>query len=291
MKFSLAVLCLASSLALAQVPPPVAPSGPIIITLSDGKEVTASAARKNDKSLMARVEVGPGVTAEINLPIANVKSVVFPEPPALKEGNALKDAGKSAEALAKIESTLAAQADFNGIEGNWWAPAMLLKIRLLIDLERDREAEAQIGILASATKDANALLESRMALAVLWTRRGKSKEALAVFDKVIAEGDQPGLLAMAWLNKGEALLSLKQYDPALLAFLRVPVLYQLESRLIPPALLGSARAYIGLNHREDAMRTLRTIIEKYPSTAEAAAAKPELKTMEDNPLIGASPSA
>jgi TolA-binding protein len=87
------------------------------------------------------------------------------------------------------------------------------------------------------------------------------------------------VLADAWVTKGNILLAKKEWDGALLAFLRVPVLYRQEKLFMPPALLGSARAYRRLDDIDRAKKSLQDLISAFPKSAEAAVAQSELQKL------------
>ena len=84
---------------------------------------------------------------------------------------------------------------------------------------------------------------------------------------------------MAQHGEGDALLAQKDWEDALMAYLHVPVFYQDEKIFLPPALLGSGRAYRRLNDNNRAKRALKELIATFPQSAEANAAQAELKKL------------
>src|SRR5207237_5456006 len=96
------------------------------------------------------------------------------------------------------------------------------------------------------------------------------EKAAHICDDAIRDSTRPEVLADAWVMKGNVLLAQKDWDDALLAFLRVPVFYRDEKLFMPPALLGSARAYRRLDDVERAKRTLKELIAQFPKSSEAA---------------------
>ena len=83
-------------------------------------------------------------------------------------------------------------------------------------------------------------------------RRGEYEKALAICDGMIKESAKAEVLAEAWVRKGDVLLAQREWDDAVLAYLHVPVFYEDENLWMPPALLGSARAFRGLEDMEKA---------------------------------------
>ncbi len=270
------IMLVALTAAFAQSPgrPAPAPShDPIKLTLADGRVISAQAVRRSRDTLLATVTLAAGVKGDVGNPISNIRKIEMPEPPQLKVVRGLLAAGKPGDALAPITVATNAQNDLRTIPGNWWAPAALLKVDVLIALKRDREAEALIKQLDAGTKDTEVLQKARMALAMLWVRSGRSDEAIAVFDETIAVSKNSTTLARAWVNRGDAELAKRDYDAALLAYLRVPVFYSGETAVLPAAFLGSARAYEGLGDSTRARSVLDALTEQFPNSPEAVAAK------------------
>ena len=104
-------------------------------------------------------------------------------------------------------------------------------------------------------------------------KRQEYEKAAQIVDAAIKESTRSDVLADAWVTKGNVLLAQKQWDAALLAFLRVPVFYRDEKLYMPPALLGSARAYRYLEDKERAGKTLNELTVAFPKSAEAAIAR------------------
>ena len=81
------------------------------------------------------------------------------------------------------------------------------------------------------------------------------------------------------MRKGDAFLAQRQWDGAVLAYLHVPVFYEAEKRWMPPALLGSARAFRGLEDLERAKKSLNDLTAEYPQSAQAEMARAELQKL------------
>ena len=111
-------------------------------------------------------------------------------------------------------------------------------------------------------------------------RKKEYDKAIQICDAAIKESNDPSTLANAWLNKGDALMAQKHADTALLAYLHVPIFYSDETSFVPPAILGSARAYVRLDDNIRAKKALNELIASFPKSAEAAIAQSELKKIE-----------
>jgi tetratricopeptide (TPR) repeat protein len=252
------------------------------ITFKDGKTATATALRREGDNVMATVQVGTG-TGEIGYAAGIIAKIDFPEPPQIKAATDLLEQGKPADALGQITPVLDYYSPFKDVPGNFWLPAARLKLKALVDLKRDQESTALIDEIVKASSDPEAARFARVLVAANWARKGDHEKAIAVYDEVINAGTSEETLARAWLNKGISLLALKEYDPALLACLHVPVFYPDQKTLMPQALLGSARAYAGVDDLPDAEKTFNELLSQYPNSPEAVTAKKELKKITTNP--------
>ena len=108
-------------------------------------------------------------------------------------------------------------------------------------------------------------------------RDGQPEKAMQVYDSVIRSGSDPQTLAYAWAYKGSSLYDLQKFDPAILAYLHVPVFYPEEKILLPAILLETGKCYVHIENLPEAQKAFNNLIEQYPSLPEAAAAKAELK--------------
>jgi tetratricopeptide (TPR) repeat protein len=254
----------------------------IVIDLKNGKTVSASALRRSGDKVMATVQVGSG-SGEIGYDADAIAKIEFPEPPQISATADFLLHGKNVEALVQIGPVVTYYAPFKDIPGNWWAPAANLKLKVLLALKKDDDAEMLVREIAGASTDPDVVLSARVQMAAGWARKGQNEKAMAVFDEAIKQGGSDETLALAWLNKGQSLSATKEWDGALLAYLHVPVLYPEQKLLMPQALLGSARAYRQLGDKANAEKSCNEIIKTFSTTPEAAAAKSELQKIQNDP--------
>lgn len=267
---------------------PAAPS--LIINLKDGKTVSAKSLRRLGDNVMATVPMVPppgstspppaGATAELGYPVSNIAKIDFPEPAQLKVATDLLAQGKAADALIQLQPIVTYYAPFKDVPGAWWAQAAILKLSALVAMGRDADAESLISELSHASNDPETALTARVQLAASWARKGDFDKATPVFDQAIKESKNPDTLALAWLQKGRALADSKEWDPALLAFMHLPVFYPEQKLLMPQALLGSARAFVGMEDLPDAEKTFSEVISDFAASPEAAAARTELQKLK-----------
>jgi tetratricopeptide (TPR) repeat protein len=272
---------LSLALALLAAAPAVVAQQPqtgVTIVLKDGKTVTAPRLRRNGANVMVAVQIGAGA-GEVGYAVSSIAKIEFPEPPEIKRARDFLAEGKAGEALGVLRPVMDNQEPFRDVPGNWWQQAAQLKLGALVAAGRDSEAEMLIGQLEQSSTDPETLGMAKVQQAASWARKGRHEKALPVYDAALKEAKSRDTLAFAWLNKGHSLLALRKWEPAILAYLQVPVFYSDSKLLVPQALLGSARAMAGLLDYASATAKYNEIIETFPASPEAATAKTELEKL------------
>ncbi len=249
------------------------------LQLRDGTTVPTLGLRREGDTLVAKVKTTGDQVGELGYPLANLLRIDFPEPALLKTAAELLDKGQADEAARQLAPAVAYYLPFYNLPGNYWKPLALLQIDALTAGHHDKEADAaaaELGRLAGADPEVARLLKTRQAEAVL--RQGDNAKALDLLDVLARdEAAPPAALAPVWVDQGTAWLGRRDYKAALLAYLRVPVYAPERTRFMPAALLGSARAYLGLDDKPRAEGALNQLLSAYPSAAEAAEARQQLQ--------------
>lgn len=266
------VLALALLLALA----PFADAQTIV--LKTGQRVDTSGVRRSGDKVMGKVEVA-GTTGEVGHDVSAIAKIEFPEPQGIKRAAESLSQGDPEKALADINPIISFYESFRDIPGAWWGQAAIIKVSALAALQRDAEAEPLAAMIQRNSADPETARAANLRIASSLVKRQEYDKAAQLVDAAIKDSTRPDILADAWVTKGNVLLAQKQWDAALLAFLRVPVFYRDEKLHMPPALLGSARAYRFLEDKERARKTLDELIAGFPKSVEAATAKTELQKL------------
>jgi tetratricopeptide (TPR) repeat protein len=155
---------------------------------------------------------------------------------------------------------------------------MRLKLKAFLDLHQDAAADALIDEMVKyAPANSEAARIASVLKAASMARKGDNDKALAVYDDVIKASTDENTLAYAWVNKAVSLYALQKYDPAVLAYLHIPVFYPEQKILMPTVLMGSGRCYVHLENLPEAQNSYNDLVDQFPSSPEAAAAKVELK--------------
>lgn len=248
------------------------------ILLKTGQTIETKGVRRSSDMVMGSVQVGQS-RGEVGYQASTISRINFPEPPQLKTTSALLSQGEPAKALADIGPVVKYYEPFRDIPGNYWAQAALLEVSALAGMQLDKQAEALGEQIRKDSTDPETARAAQLQIVGSLVRKEDYAKALALCDAVIKDSAKPSVLAEAWVKKGDALLAQRQWDTAVLAYLHVPVFYENEKLWMPPALLGSAKAFRGLEDLESAKKSLNDLTAQYPKSAQAETARAELQKL------------
>lgn len=249
------------------------------IVLKSGQRVDTLGVRRSGDKIMGKIEVA-GAAGEVGHDISAIAKIEFPEPKGIKAAAELLSHGQPEKALAEINPIVNFYEPFRDIPGAWWAAAAIIKVSALSALQRDKEAEPLATLIQKNAADPDTARAANLRIAASLAARQEWEKAAQICDAAIKESTRPDVLADAWVTKGNLLLAQKQWDAALLAFLRVPVFYREQTLFMPPALLGSARAYRYMEDSDRAKKSLNDLIAAFPKSPEAAIAQTEIQKLQ-----------
>lgn len=248
------------------------------IQLKTGQTIETKGVRRSGDMVMGAVQVGSS-RGEVGYQVSTISRIDFPDPPQLKTTAALLSEGQPAKALADIEPVVKYYQPFRDLPGNYWEQAALLKVSALAGMQLDREAETLGDEIRKNVTDPETARAAQLQIVAGLVRKEDYAKAIELCDAVIKESAKPSVLAEAWVKKGDALLAQRTYDGAVLAFLHVPVFYEDEKLWMPPALLGSARAFRGLEDLDRAKKSFNDLAAQFPQSTQAEIARAELKRL------------
>ena len=249
------------------------------ITLKTGQKVETMGLRRDGDMVMGKVQVGTS-SGEVGYQVSQIAKVEFLEPRGLKTAAELMAQRQPEKALAEIEPVVAYYGSFKEVPGSYWSQAALIKVSILAALKRDAAADALATEIQKAVTDPEIARAVQVRLTANLVRKKDFDKAIAICNDAIKQSTDPAVLADAWVNKGDALAGKKEWEEALFAYLRVPIFYSDEKSFIPPAMLGSARAYGRLDDTARAKKTFNDLIAAYPKSGEAALAQTELQEIQ-----------
>lgn len=248
------------------------------IVLKSGQTIETRGVRRNGDMIMGSVAVGQS-RGEVGYQLSAVARINFPEPPQLKSASALLTKGQPEKALAEIEPVVKYYEPFRDVPGNYWAEAALLKVSALAAMQLDKEAESLGEEIRENVTDPETARAAQLQIVGGLVHKEQYDKAITLCDNIIKESSQPSVLAEAWVRKGDAYLAQRIWDKAELAYLHIPVFYEDEKLWMPPALLGSARAFRGLEDLDRAKKSLNDLAQQFPQSPQAELARAELRKL------------
>lgn len=241
---------------------------------ADGRVVRMSpAVRITKDSVNLPLEIAGAGTGEIGLPVSSLARVDWPRPAELDAAEAELKAGHPADALRKIDVILPLQQILAEVPGSWWGQAVLLRVAALARLDREIDVSVEIERLRRSPANASLVSAARIAVAAVLTETGKTAQASTLLSGIDRSGLREADLAGLSLVNARLLRAQGRHEDALLACLRVPVLYPAATRDIPAAMLLAAECYRSLGEPARADTALRDLVEKFPASPEAVRAR------------------
>lgn len=237
--------------------------------MRDGRTLAAQAVIVRGNQLVRALEVQDGGAAEVGFPLSEVASLDWPEPEELIRARENFARNALAAALADAEAVALRFAPFAILPGSWWGEAELLRLRALAALDRWDGIESAARQLSERAPAVRVRQAAQILVAMAHLRERRLPEAKAIVDSLDRPGLPPGDAAAIAVLRGNLRLQESDWEGALEAFLGIPAFYPTQTRLMPPALLGSARAYRKLGDLGRAERSLLELVEHYPESAEA----------------------
>lgn len=251
------------------------------IVLKSGQRIETRGLRREGDTVMAGIVVADR-RGEIGYAVNTIARIEFPEPKTMRAAADSLGQGQAEKALGEVEPVVKYYEPFKDIPGSWWAQAALIRVSALAALQKDAEAEALATDIEKSATDPETARAAALRLVTTLTRKEDFEKAAQICDTAIKQSADAQVLADAWVNKGNLLMAQKQWDNALMAYLHVPVFYSNEKRFMPPALLGSARAYRRLDDNDRAKRSLQELTTAFPQSLEAKEAKQELQKLQSS---------
>lgn len=244
------------------------------LVLKDGRTVVGkSFLRQGNTIVLTSGPNGEPVTESTGIPLAEIAKVDCDVPTVFGTAPALLAVGKFTKALEEVEPALKAAETYVDLPGCRWPELFVLRAHILVAMGKDADAVTMASTMRK-TKTPVLVCNSQALLALIAARKGDHGEAASlVEDALIDESSSPGAIAASSVARGLCLLEKKQYPEALKAFLELPVFLPDETALSGIALLGSARAYYGMEDFDRSIATLESLIKTRPETPEITTAE------------------
>lgn len=244
------------------------------LVLKDGRSVAGKTFVRQANAIFLTVGAdGQAVTEPTGIPVTEIAKVDCDVPVVLGTAPPLLAVGKFAKALEALEPALKVAETYMDVPGCRWPELFVLRAHILLAMGKDADA-ATMASTMKKTKSPNLVCNSKTILALIAARKGDHGVAASLLEEaMIDESSGPSATAAASVVRGLCLLEKKQYPDALKAFLELPVFLPDETALSGMALLGSARAYYGMEDFDRSITVLESLIKTRPETPEIATAE------------------
>jgi len=256
------------------------------IVLKDGTRVPQNEFTMDGDKIVRTVKIGDKSATTV-LPWQNVGYLEWPEPEELLEAKSLMAQAKSEEALALLKKSLDFFQKFEKIEGNWYQQVFFAYVETLSQAGKFEETIKLIPLLRTLSLSE----EQKMTLRIIQLDidRQTSSEytsILAEAEGILSDTDDSAVGASIWMIIADIHAKKKEWEKALMAYLRIPVFYGTQMQRVPDAELKAGQMLVKMKRYEDAQAIFSRIADSYKgsSIAETAAKeKAAINGMKNEP--------
>lgn len=245
------------------------------IVLKDGNRVFSSEFTIQEGKIIRTIQIGEQKATSV-VDKKNIDSLEWPYPAELTESADLLAKGKTEEAIAVLKKGRDFFENFEGIEGNWFVDVYFAYIEALNQGGKfDDVVKALPALRALKLTDAQKM---RLRIIQLDIERQTTSDYIAIIGEaqsILKETDDSAIGASLWNIIADVHSRKKEWDKALLAYLRIPVFYGTQVQRVPEAELNAAKTLVKMKRYEDAASFLARIIDSYPGSQVAEAATKE----------------
>lgn len=246
------------------------------LILKDGTRVEKADLKIKDGKISRLVKLPGGNTAEGSLAVSQIASLDWGDPEELTNASALLAAGKTEEAVTQLKAGKEFFEALKDVPGNWYLDLYLAYVdalnqagkfedvvKTLPDLQSQKLSDDQKAKLRIMKLDIDRQTSSNYDLII-----GQAEDLLK-------ETDDSALAASIWSIIGDVYMKKKDYEKALLSYLRITVFYGSQVQKVPDAEMRAARALVKMKRFADAQRFFQRIVDTYPGSPMATAAAQE----------------
>ncbi len=248
------------------------------IILKDGTRVPAESFKVEAGKIIRTVRLQGANTASTTLASANIAELEWPYSAELTESRSLLSQGRTEEAIAVLKTGKDFFEPFKDIKGggDLFRDVFFAYVETLAQGGKFEETVALMPQLQRLSLSK----EQEVGLKVLKLnieRQTSSDFAsiLAQANIILADTDDSAVSAAVWSIIGDVHDRKKEYEKALMAYLRVPVFYGTQMQRVPEAELNAARMLVKMRRYEDAQTFFNRLVETYPGSAVAEIAARE----------------
>jgi tetratricopeptide (TPR) repeat protein len=247
------------------------------LILKDGSRIPSSEFTVQDGKIIRTILLGDDKTATTQLPIQNVGSLDWPEVTEIGEARDLMAKGKAEEALAALAKAKTFFGSFETLPGSPYTEVFFTYVELLSQAGKFEETVKLIPQLRILRLSESQKMQLR--IIQLDIDRQTSSEftsILAEADSILSETDDSSVGAAIWAMIADIHARQKEWEKALMAYLRIPVFYGTQVQRVPDAELKAGQMLTKMKRYEDAQAVFKRLNETYPGSAVADLASKEL---------------
>jgi tetratricopeptide (TPR) repeat protein len=245
------------------------------LILKDGTRVEKSDMKVKDGKISRLIKIG-GNTAEGTVQISQIASLDWGDPEELTNAGALLAAGKTEEAVAQLKAGKDFFEILKDVPGNWYLDLYLAYVdalnqagkfeevvKTLPDLQKQKLTEQQKTKLQIMKLDIDRQTSSNY------------DSIVSQAEDILKTTDDSSVAASIWSIIGDVYMKKKDYEQALLSYLRITVFYGSQVQKVPDAEMRAALALVKMKRYGDAQKFFSRIIETYPGSPIAQKAEKE----------------
>jgi tetratricopeptide (TPR) repeat protein len=245
------------------------------LVLKDNSRLGPDQFSVEDGKVLKKVRVGQNI-ATSTMQMSTIARMEWPVPEELTASRDLRAAGKTKEALELLAKGRAFFGPFKDVPGNHYAD---LSLAYLETMSQGEDFTATLKALAEAQRlkltDAQKLNLKIIKLNVDRQASSDYVGIIAQAENILAESIDSAVGASVWMIIGDVYTKQKDYEKALMAYLRVPVFYGTQVQKVPEAELQAARSLALMRRFEDAQAFYSRLEESYKGSGVAATAAQE----------------
>lgn len=248
------------------------------LVLKDGTRVPAEDFKVEAGKIIRTVKLQGTNTATTVLATSNVAELDWPFSAELVESRSLLSQGKTEEAISVLKTGKEFFEAFKDVKGGGelFRDVFFAYVEALA---QGGKFDDTISLMPTLQKlSLNKEQEVRLKVLKLNIERQTSSDYVSIIaqaNNILADTDDSGISAAVWDIIGDIHDKKKEYEKALMSYLRIPVFFGTQMQRVPAAELKAARMLIKMRRFEDATTFLTRLVESYPGSAVADAAAKE----------------
>jgi tetratricopeptide (TPR) repeat protein len=245
------------------------------IVLKDGSKVFSNDFSLEGEKIIRTIKIGEA-TAKSEIMRQNIDSLEWPYPAELTDSQDLLAKGKTEDAINVLKKGKEFFENFKDVEGNWYVDIYFAYIEAL---NAGGKFDDVIKLMPSARNlkltDAQKM---RLRIIQLDIDRQTSSDYLTIVaeaESILKETDDSAVGAALWNIIADVHVKKKEWEKALLAYLRIPVFYGTQMQRVPEAELQAALMLVKMGRFEDASSFFTRLMASYPGSLIAERATKE----------------